>query len=166
MVGGDQFLFPCTVTRNGYATQLQGLLDTGAGGITFTGRVIAQALVRRFHLNLQKLSNFIPVRGYNGIHGVPASHYFLINLTIEGRTQRDCPVLVLDSLAHDIIIGRNLMRHWRIKLNMATNLIEWPEDLKATPSFTRYITYTRRQLLEKPSQVIRSTQGMPEGSIN
>jgi hypothetical protein len=67
--------------------------------------------VRRFDLKLIPLLKAVPVRGYNGILGVPATYYILVNLSVEGRTYGDCPLVILDSLSQDIIVGRNLMRY-------------------------------------------------------
>jgi hypothetical protein len=90
---------------------LQALFDTRAGGYTYIGRIVAKALVRRFDLKLIPLLKAVPVRGYNGMLGAPATHYILVNLSVEGRTYRDCPLVILDSLSQDIIVGRNLMRY-------------------------------------------------------
>ena len=68
-------------------------------------------LVKRFDLKPIPLPKAVPVRGYNGILGVPATYYILVNLSVEGRTCRDYPLVILDSLSQDIIIGRNLIRY-------------------------------------------------------
>ena len=67
--------------------------------------------MRRFDLKLIPLLKAVLVRGYNGVLGVPTTHYVLVNLSIEGRTYKDCPLVILDSLSQDIIVGRNLMRY-------------------------------------------------------
>ena len=67
--------------------------------------------MRRFDLKLIPLLKAVPVRGYNRILGVPATYYIFASLSVEGRTYRDCPLVILDSLSQDIIIGRNLMRY-------------------------------------------------------
>jgi len=103
--------------------------------------------VRRFDLKLIPLPKAVLVRGYNGILGVPATYYILVNLSVEGRTYRDCPLVILDSLSQDIIVGRNLMRYWRLKLDMSSYLLEWPEEMPPTPLFTKQIYLPRRQLL-------------------
>jgi hypothetical protein len=112
--------------------------------------------VRRFDLKLIPLPKAVPVRGYNGILGVPATHYILVNLSVEGRTCRDCPLVILDSLSQDIIVGRNLMRYWRLKLDMSSYLLEWPEEMPPTPSFAKQIYLPRRQLLQPMPRASRA----------
>ena len=108
------------------STTLQALFNTRAASYTYIGQVITKALIRTFRIDIHPLPNTVLVCGYNGTQGVPVTHYIILNLTVEGRTCRNCPLVVLDSLSQDIIIRRNLMRHWRLKLNMSNYFLEWP----------------------------------------
>jgi hypothetical protein len=67
--------------------------------------------VRRFDFKLIPLLKAVPVRGYNRILGAPATYYILANLSVEGRTYKDYPLVILDSLSQDNIVSRNLMRY-------------------------------------------------------
>ena len=117
-------MFPCTITKNRMSTTLQALFNTRAASYTYVGHVITKALVRTFRINIHPLPKTVPVQGYNGTQGAPVTYYIILNLTVKGRTCRNCPLVILDSLSQDIIIRHNLMCHWRLKLNMSTYLLE------------------------------------------
>ncbi len=106
------------------STTLQALFNTRAASYMYIDHVITKALVRTFGMDIHPLPNTVPVHSYNGTQGVPITHYIILNLTIEGRTCRNCPLVVLDSLSQDIIIRHNLIHHWRLKLNISNYLLE------------------------------------------
>jgi transposase InsO family protein len=92
----------------------------------------------------------IQVKGYDGKKGSPATHYLLLNLTIDGRRQQEIPFCILDLGNHDVILGLKWLAYYDIWLNPRDRKLIWPEDnsrLSATP-FQKEI-HIPREVLEK-----------------
>ena len=50
LLGGESFLFPCTLTRHGIGVKITALIDTGAEGHAFIDRNCARAIQQKLGL--------------------------------------------------------------------------------------------------------------------
>ena len=59
-----------------------------------------------------------PVKGYDGKPGKPVTQILTLHLAIDGRRQRDIPMLILDLGSHDLILGRKWFSHFDVWLDV------------------------------------------------
>lgn len=69
-----------------------------------------------------------------------------LHLSIDGRRQRDIPMLILDLGSHDIILGRKWFTHFDIWLDVRNQRLLWPRTHPSTPTFAREICMPRENL--------------------
>ena len=65
--------------------QLKPLVDTGANGWLFIDTLLGYNLAQRLGVNLERLPRSIPVKGYDGQPGNPASHVLRMHLLVDDR---------------------------------------------------------------------------------
>lgn len=85
---------------NGRSSMVRALIDTGAS-ITAIPRAEYVAL------RLRKISTSVPVGGAADVSGDRA----VVNITFEGRTYRNLPVITTDQLRHTLI-GRDILNRY------------------------------------------------------
>jgi hypothetical protein len=110
-MGGKHLTILCTLSYNQTAISLKGaLLDSGANGLVFIDTTLASQISSRLDRPLEPLPRSIPVRGYNGQPGSPASQYIRLNLMIDGQRHYNLPLIVLQLGSHEVIIGRKFFQ--------------------------------------------------------
>lgn len=131
-MGGEHFVVPCKLTRNGISIALSALIDTGANGFAFISTKRASELARQFNFKFKKLPSVVPVRGYNGKSSDPISQYITVSLIIDGRKILNLPFLILDLGQHDVILGRTFLAALDVKPDCRRGRLLWPDCIPPT----------------------------------
>jgi transposase InsO family protein len=139
----------CTLSKNGIAHQLPGLIDSGANGYAFVDGTLLKSVSRFFKPFISPLPSPIPVKGYNGQNGAPITHYAVLNLTIDRRIQSFTPFLITSLGNHGLILGRSWLAEHKILLDSARRKLIWPVDYPPTLSYAKRQLLTKRDFKEK-----------------
>jgi hypothetical protein len=107
-LGGTQFLVDTTLSMNGLGVQTKSLADTGANGYLVINKPFAKRLSKALQSPIRKLPYSVPIRGYQQNIQSHVSEYIRLHLTVEGRRIYNCPFVLLDLGAQDVIIGKKL----------------------------------------------------------
>ncbi|KAK4183177.1 hypothetical protein QBC35DRAFT_354528, partial [Podospora australis] len=110
-----------------------GLVDTGANGDVFVSVTHAKRLLRMVS-DIDRLESF-KARAVGGFDGKPSQIIDVAlkgDMTIQGRTFKDQPLLVISS-KHDIIIGRQFFERHDILVDCFRRRLLFPESLPTTP---------------------------------
>ena len=146
LMGGPHLTIPCTISHNGYAVKLKTLADSGANGFIFLDTSCAIDIARFLHLKAERLSQAVPVKGYDGKTGSAISHILRAHITIDGRRFYNVPFLILDLGSHDCIIGRKWLDHFNVLVDARHRSLIWPDSLQPSYSAVRHIEVPRREL--------------------
>ncbi|KAK4181986.1 hypothetical protein QBC35DRAFT_370256, partial [Podospora australis] len=128
-LGGKPFLIPISIGNNETSfLTTDGLQDTGANGDVFVSVSHAKKLMKRIP-NLDRLEDFEarPVGGFDGKPSQIIDVALKGDVTIQGRTFKDQPLLVIDS-KHDVIVGRQFFERHDILVDCARRRLLFPED--------------------------------------
>ncbi|ELR07906.1 hypothetical protein GMDG_08554, partial [Pseudogymnoascus destructans 20631-21] len=112
------------------------------GSYYLTGNEMEQArrLSKALQSPIQKLPYSVPIRGFQCKIQGHVSEYIRLHLTVEGRRIYNCPFVLLDLGAQDVIIGKKLFSCFRILLDSAKSRLVWPKEYPPTPSWSKEIT--------------------------
>ena len=115
------------------------MIDTGAAGYILLNRSLAKRIAQALSAQVRRLPYAVRVRGFKDDITTLVSEYIRLHLTIDKRRIYNCPIVVLDLGAHDMIIGNNLLKRFKIKLDPLSNRFLWPSAYPPTPTFTKEI---------------------------
>jgi hypothetical protein len=146
LLGGEHFTVPCKIAYNGYAIQTSGLADSGANGFVFINTRLAHDLMKFLNVTPTRLATPCTVKGYDGRPGKPVSEILILHLEIDGRRQKNIPMLILDLGSHDIILGRKWFTQFDIWLDVRNQRLLWPRMRLSTPTFAKEICTPRENL--------------------
>jgi hypothetical protein len=121
LLGGPQFLTPCTLSINGFGVSIQALTDTGANGYLFLNRSLGVKLSKSLGIPLQKLPFSVPIQGFQSKVQSRAAQYLRLHLTVDDRRVYNCPFILLDLGDQDAIIGIKWMKRFQLGINTQTN---------------------------------------------
>lgn len=142
LVGGEQFLVPSIVSRNGFGIKLKALADSGANGFCFVNSTLATTVAEYLQIEKQQAARPIPVNGFDGRPSTPVTEFLTVHLLVDGRRVYNVPILIVDLGNHDMILGRIFLAHFDIWLNVRDRTLVWPDDQPRTPSFARTLVTT------------------------
>ena len=154
LFGSKHFTFPCKLSKNGHAVTTYSLVDTGANGFSFVNTSFAISLAKFLNIKAKRLVRPIPIKGYNGQYRNQATHFLILNLTIDKHYQTDIPCVILDLGNHDLILGLQWMSKYGIWLNPKDRTIIWPEDQEKHVPFHRDIIISSQELRRLQPQAI------------
>jgi predicted aspartyl protease len=120
--------FPVQLACNGRSVSVTALGDTGANGFIFIDTNLALILCKSLGLRTIRLPHECPVQGFNGRPGSPITHAVVLTLLIDGRTQRQIPMLVVDLGRHDVILGRMWFEQFNTLPDCRNRRIVWPDE--------------------------------------
>jgi predicted aspartyl protease len=146
LLGGKHFTVPCKIAQNGYAIQTSALADSGANGFVFIDTRFARELMKFLNTTTTTLAKPYTVKGYDGRPGKPVSEVLTLHLEVDGRRQKDIPMLVLDLGSHDLILGRKWFTHFDVWLDVRNQRLLWPRARLTEPAFAREICTPRENL--------------------
>ena len=115
------------------------MIDTGAAGYILLNRSLAKHIAQALSARVRRLPYAVRVRGFKNDITSLVTEYIRLHLTIDKRRIYNCPIVVLDLGAHDMIIGNNLLKRFRIKLDPFSNRFLWPSAYPPTPIFDKEI---------------------------
>lgn len=138
LMGGEHMTSPCMLAKNGLFFRTQALIDSGANGFAFIDASFLNHISSFLKPVLKRLKSPLQVKGYNGVKGREITHYTLLNLTVDGRTQSFTPFLVTHLGTRTLILGRSWLAENRILLNCAQRKLHWPPDLPPTSSYSKF----------------------------
>ena len=125
---------------NGLGVQTKSLADTGANCYLVINKPFAKRLSKALQSPLRKLPYSVPIRGFQQNIQSHVSEYIRLHLTVEGRRIYNCPFVLLDLGAQDVIIGKKLFSRFRILLDSEKSRLVWPKEYPPTPSWSKEIT--------------------------
>ena len=137
---------PCKLVHNGYVIQTSALVNSGVNGFVFVDTRFAQELMKFLNLTPTRLSSPYAVKGYDGRPGKPVTQILTLHLEVDGRRQKDIPMLILDLGSHDVILGRKWFTQFDIWLDVRNQRLLWPRDNHIEPTFAREICAPRENL--------------------
>ncbi|KAJ5816992.1 Retrovirus polyprotein [Penicillium robsamsonii] len=114
--------------HNGRSFSILALGDTGADGYVFINSLMVVLLSKRFGLRVEKLSRECPVRGFNGKRAEPIRHMAVLIICIDGRIQRQIPMLIADLGRYDMILGRMWFAEHDVLLDCRRHRMIWPDE--------------------------------------
>ena len=124
---------------NGVGFSLKSLADTGANGYLFIKNEVARKASEIFGTPILSLPYSVQVSGFQGTNCSRVSKYIRLHLTIQGRRIYNCPFLLVDLGNQDLIIGKKLMHHFKLHLDIRKERFVWPSEYPPTPIFQREI---------------------------
>jgi hypothetical protein len=127
LMGGKSFQVPCQIAKNGFGNSLNALADTGANGLAFINTSCAVDAAKFFDTKVIRLKDPCPVRGYDGKPG-KATHVIILHLRVDGRRQKNVPMLILDLGQQDLILGRKWFEEHDIWMDIKNRRLIWPEE--------------------------------------
>ncbi|ELR09245.1 hypothetical protein GMDG_08683 [Pseudogymnoascus destructans 20631-21] len=139
---------------NGLGVQTKSLADTGANGYLVINKPFAIRLSKALQSPIRKLPYSVPIRGFQRKIQGHVSEYIRLHLTVEGRRIYNCPFVLLDLGAQDVIIGKKLFSHFRILLDSAKSRLVWPKEYPPIPSWSKEITlpyHSRETSIKHPA---------------
>ena len=146
LLGREHLTMEVLLLWNGFAYQVQALIDSGANGYALIQDTLLSKLSSFLKPCIYKLPTIIRVNGYNGQPGTPITHYCHLNLSIDGRVQSYTPFLITSLGAYGIMLGRKWLKEHRVLLDAANQRLHWPDDMPSTPSYAQNLILTDRQL--------------------
>ena len=117
-MGGKSFTLPCTITTNGFGTQIHALCDLGANGFAFMNTSFGYDLAKFHNLKARRLPKVINIRGYNSEVGSIAIYYLRVNFTLNGRKFFNMPFILLDLGYYDLILGYIFFSYFNIVIDI------------------------------------------------
>lgn len=146
------FTLPVQLAHNGFSVSISALGDTGANGLVFIDTNLAILLGKSFGLRSHRLPHEVPVQGFNGKPGVPITHAVLLTLMVDGRQQRQLPMLVVDLGRHDLILGRMWFEKFNVLPDCKNRRLIWPDEPSLFENVaTKMTTPIPRQILQRPT---------------
>lgn len=128
LMGGQQFCVSSHVGKNGYCSQTDVLVDTGANGYAFINTKYAIQVAKFCLASPIRLREACCVKGYDGKAREAVTHVIFLNLRINGRRFHDTPFLIADLGSHDIILGRKWLTEHDLWLDVRNRKLIWPEE--------------------------------------
>ena len=125
---------------------MSALADLGVNGFVFIDTRLTHDLMKFLDVTTTSLSKPFSVKGYDGRPGKPVSKILTLHLEIDGRRQKDIPMLVLDLGSHDLILGRKWFTHFDIWLDVRNQRLLWPRAHRGEPIFAKEICTPRDNL--------------------
>ena len=132
---------------NGYSVKTSALADSGANGFVFINTSCAYDIAKFLNLKAQRLPTPINVKGYDGNINNSITHYIRLHLTVDGRRQYNLPLLILDTGAHDCILGRKWLALLNVLVDCRRSCLKWPDSLRPSYSVVKEIQVDRRTLI-------------------
>jgi RNase H-like domain found in reverse transcriptase/Reverse transcriptase (RNA-dependent DNA polymerase)/Integrase zinc binding domain len=145
-MGGLPFTFSCVCSLNDIGVSTKALVDTGASAYILASLNFTNQLASRLSIELYPLPKPVPVRGYDGNQGVPATHYFITDFSIEGRIMVKVPIVVLAELSQDLLVGATWLGHHRVLPDVANHQLIWQKDSLAQELFRHLFVTPSHQL--------------------
>lgn len=159
LFGGRQFLVNIELARNGNYIKTSAHINGGANIFGAISTSLASQLLSLFRISFLTLPKPIVPTGYDGHSGKPITSAVLLTLTIDKR-RINFPFLVTDLGGTDILIGRNFLEHYSLKLDYAgeKNRIHWPDEMPV-------IAYYDRRLLLCIDKTPRKTNAEHQADV-
>lgn len=129
LLGGSAFLSTGTIAKDGLAVTTPNILiDTGACGYLFVSVQFARKLIKLLHLEQYNDFRPRPVGGYQPNSPTDMVDVLLrANLTLQSRTLRDEPMLVVNSI-HDMIVGDKWLARHDVLTDSARHRLLFPPE--------------------------------------
>lgn len=136
LLGGRPFLTSCSIANNGVSlTTTDVLVDTGANGYLFVSVAYAERLLKQLKLKTRTDFTPRPVGGFDNKGACQLVDVVLVgHFTIQNRTLRDEPLLVIDS-KHDVIVGDKWLDYHDILTDSRRRRLIFPTEWLPDPGW-------------------------------
>lgn len=147
----NHLVFNLQLVHNGYSVSIRALGDTGADGFIFLDTNLAILMGQRFGAKTVRLPQECPVEGFDGKPAKPITHAMILNLIIDGRMQKQTPMLIADLGRHDLILGRMWFEKYGALIDCKYRRLIWPKEASLQDEVvTKLQTPIPKQILQRP----------------
>jgi hypothetical protein len=142
MLGGDLFLVPIRLQKNGEIIQIKALMDIGAQAWLLGDQKLCELLVKRWRL-LRIIYNYFAIikKLENKLIQI-ILNFIPVSLQFNKRTFRDTPLLEVnlsDCSNFQMIIGLKFLARYSITLDCANKKLQIPKHVLKNPLWQKDI---------------------------
>jgi len=114
--------------RNGIGVTIHTLPNTGADENIFIDNDFSDKSHARLNVKIYKLSNEIPILGFDGRSAKLITQLIVANVDVDGYLQTRLPILMVDIGKHDLILGKRFFKDNDVLIDCRCRRLMWPQE--------------------------------------